>query len=108
MTTNNIFDVIVSGGGPVGLFFALQMATRGHSVCIVDPKPGPTDQSRSLLITSRTMESLETKGLAAEILYNAFISSGMKMYRNGQAVSDTLSMNNNSTVVSHFILVSYR
>lgn len=79
-------DVLVSGAGPVGLFFAYQMASRGHSVYCVDPKSGPTDQSRAVMITSRTMEILEGKGFAAEILSECFISSGIRMFRNGVIV----------------------
>ncbi|KAL9555392.1 hypothetical protein MBANPS3_002391 [Mucor bainieri] len=80
-------DVLVSGAGPTGLFFAYQMAQRGHSVFIVDPKPGPTDQSRAILITSRTMEILESKGIAADILREAFVFCGMRMFRNGSQVA---------------------
>ncbi|CAO3648268.1 unnamed protein product [Mucor fragilis] len=80
-------DVLVSGAGPTGLFFAYQMAQRDHSVFIVDPKLGPTDQSRALLITSRSMEILESKGLAADILREAFAYSGMRMFKNGAIVA---------------------
>lgn len=76
-------DVLVSGAGPVGLFFAYQMAKRGHSVFCVDPKLGPTDQSRALVISARTLEILEARGLVAEILSEAYVTSGMRLYRNG-------------------------
>lgn len=79
-------DILVSGAGPVGLFFAYQMASRGHSVYCVDPKSGPTDQSRAILITARTMEILEARGLAAEVLSEAFIASGVRIFRNGVVV----------------------
>lgn len=87
-TTTTKVDVLVSGAGPVGLFFSYQMATRGHSVICVDPKPGPTDQSRAILVTSRTMEILEGKGFAAEFLSEAFVGSGIRMFRNGVVVSN--------------------
>jgi 2-polyprenyl-6-methoxyphenol hydroxylase-like FAD-dependent oxidoreductase len=88
MITNTKVEVLVSGAGPAGLFFAFQMASRGHSVCIVDPKPGPTDQSRAVLITARTLEILQNKGLAADILYDAFAASGIRLYSKGKIVSD--------------------
>lgn len=81
-------DILVSGAGPVGLFFAYQMAQRGHSVYIVDPKTGTTDQSRAILITSRTLEVLESKGLAADILREAFVFCGMRMFKGGVIVSN--------------------
>jgi 2-polyprenyl-6-methoxyphenol hydroxylase-like FAD-dependent oxidoreductase len=83
--TKNV-DVVISGAGPVGLFLAYDLSKKGHSVVIVDPKPGPTDQSRAILVTSRTMEILDGKGLASDVLKEAFLSSGMRMIRNGLVV----------------------
>ncbi|KAI8642586.1 FAD binding domain-containing protein [Parasitella parasitica] len=79
-------DILVSGAGPVGLFFAYQMARRGHSVFIADPKTGPTDQSRAILVTARTLEVLESKGLAADILRESFVFCGMRMFQGGSVV----------------------
>lgn len=92
-------DILVSGAGPVGLFFTYQMALRGHSVYCVDPKPGPTDQSRAILITTRTMEILEQNGLAAEILSESFVSSGIRMHRSGAVVSSRTAEGNMKHVV---------
>jgi 2-polyprenyl-6-methoxyphenol hydroxylase-like FAD-dependent oxidoreductase len=80
-------DVLVSGAGPVGLFFAYQMAKRGHSIYCVDSKSGPTEKSRAILITSRSMEILEARGFAAEVISESFVSSGIRMFRNGVYVS---------------------
>jgi 2-polyprenyl-6-methoxyphenol hydroxylase-like FAD-dependent oxidoreductase len=85
--TETKVDVFVSGAGPVGLFFAYLMASRGHSVYCVDPKPGSTDQSRAILLSSRTMEIFEAKGFAAQVLTEAFVSSGIRMFRHGVMVS---------------------
>jgi 2-polyprenyl-6-methoxyphenol hydroxylase-like FAD-dependent oxidoreductase len=74
-------DVIISGAGPVGLYFALQMALRGHAVFCVDPKPGPTDQSRAILVSSRTMEIFGSVGIAEEILYESYVASGIRIHR---------------------------
>lgn len=76
-------DILVSGAGPVGLFFAYQMASRGHSVFCVDSKSGPTEQSRALLISARTLEILEARGLVADILSEAYVSSGLRLFVNG-------------------------
>ncbi|KAI8884706.1 hypothetical protein K501DRAFT_332508 [Backusella circina FSU 941] len=83
MTENRRVDIIISGAGPVGLLLAYDLSKKGHSVAIVDTKPGPTDQSRALLITARTMDILDAKGLASDVLREAFISSGMRMLKNG-------------------------
>ncbi|CAO3685926.1 unnamed protein product [Rhizopus stolonifer] len=62
------------------------MSLYGHSVYCVDPKVGPTDQSRAIVTTSRTMEILEKSGLASEFLEDGFISSGARMYNKGTLV----------------------
>jgi 2-polyprenyl-6-methoxyphenol hydroxylase-like FAD-dependent oxidoreductase len=85
MTTTQV-DILVSGAGPVGLFFTYQMALRGHTVYCVDPKPSPTDQSRAILITSRTLETLERRGLASDILSESYVASGMQIFRSGTKV----------------------
>lgn len=86
MTSTKV-DILVSGAGPVGLFFAYQMALRGHSVYCVDPKPSPTTQSRAILITSRTLETLERRGLASDILSESYIASGVQIFRHGSKVA---------------------
>lgn len=35
-------NVLVAGGGPVGIFTAMALARRGHDVTLVDRDPGPT------------------------------------------------------------------
>lgn len=80
MTTQ--VDVFISGAGPVGLYFAYQMALRGHTIYCVDPKPGPTEQSRAVLVTSRTMEIFESVGVAEEILFESYLASGIRIHRN--------------------------
>ncbi|KAI7878459.1 hypothetical protein K492DRAFT_170794 [Lichtheimia hyalospora FSU 10163] len=86
MEENQIFDVFVSGAGPVGLFFAYQMLRRGHSVFICDIKPGPTDQSRSNLLTSRTLEIFSMHGIAAQFLEECVTTQGMQLIHRGNKV----------------------
>ncbi|KAI8084101.1 FAD binding domain-containing protein [Gilbertella persicaria] len=85
--SNNKVDIFVSGAGPTGLFFTYLMAQRGHTVYCVDPKSGPTDQSRALLTTSRTLEILESQGLASGFLSEAYAFSGTRMFRHGAPIA---------------------
>lgn len=96
-TTPVKVDVFVSGAGPVGLFFAYQMASRGHSVYCVDLKSGPTNQSRAISITSRSMEILEARGLASRILAESVVASGVRFYRYGVLVSSSALKNESTT-----------
>ncbi|KAG1473523.1 hypothetical protein G6F56_000901 [Rhizopus delemar] len=79
-------DVLVVGAGPVGLYFSYAMSLYGHSVYCVDPKTGPTNQSRAIVLTSRTMEMFEAKGLCGEFLEEGFISSGIRVYQKGTLI----------------------
>ncbi|KAI8367470.1 FAD-binding monooxygenase [Radiomyces spectabilis] len=76
-------EVLVSGAGPVGLFFAYQMAEYGHSVIIIDKKSGPTAESRAFFVTSRTLELLDHHGLAQQLLKEANIMRGTQLFVEG-------------------------
>lgn len=80
-------DVLISGAGPVGLYFGYLLASRGHSVYILDLKPSPTTQSRACAFTTRTMEILNSKGLADEVLYEATVKTGICFFKDGTQVS---------------------
>ncbi|ORY99425.1 FAD binding domain-domain-containing protein [Syncephalastrum racemosum] len=85
------YDVFISGAGPVGLFLAYQLTSLGHSVYICDKKSGPTLQSRALVMTARTVEVLENKGIAHHILKEASIAPGVQTFING-AKTSTIDM----------------
>jgi glutamate dehydrogenase/leucine dehydrogenase len=87
MDVTKKFDVFISGAGPVGLFFAYQMAKRGHSIYICDFKAGPTLESRAASVTARTMEIFEARGLAGDFIAESFAAKGIKVWRNGKMVS---------------------
>lgn len=61
------------------------MRSLGHSVYICDPKLGPTDQSRAVLLTSRTMEIFALNGIADHFLKEAIIAQGMEAHYKGSS-----------------------
>lgn len=87
MRPEEMYDVIVCGAGPVGLFFAYQMLKKGHSVFIFDSKPCPTTQSRAFFITSRSLEMFENHGIAKHILKKAYILRGAQLIIEGSEVN---------------------
>jgi 2-polyprenyl-6-methoxyphenol hydroxylase-like FAD-dependent oxidoreductase len=87
--SNQVYDVIVCGAGPVGLFFAYQMIKLGHSVYIHDTKAGPTTQSRAFFVTARSLEMFENKGIAKHILKKAYVLRGAQLIIEGCEVITT-------------------
>ena len=58
------YDIIIIGAGPTGLMAANQLARFNINFCIVDSKPGPTEQSRAIAVTARSMEIYQQMGLS--------------------------------------------
>ena len=48
-------DVLVAGAGPTGLMAGLVLARRGVRALVIDPKPGPTRESRAIVVQPRSM-----------------------------------------------------
>ena len=61
-------QVLVVGAGPAGLFMAAELNRHGISCRIVDKNHGPTHDTRAASIQARTLEILESIGLADELL----------------------------------------
>src|SRR6266568_3968348 len=69
-------QVLVIGAGPTGLTLAAQLLARGIHARVIDKAEGPSPQSRAVGIHARTMELLDTMGLA-----DAFVDQGHRVRR---------------------------
>jgi 2-polyprenyl-6-methoxyphenol hydroxylase-like FAD-dependent oxidoreductase len=69
-------QVLVVGSGPSGLVLAAQLLARGMSVRVIDKGDGPASQSRAVSIHARTLELLDTMGLA-----ETFVEHGHEVRR---------------------------
>jgi 2-polyprenyl-6-methoxyphenol hydroxylase-like FAD-dependent oxidoreductase len=67
-------DVLLAGGGPVGLLAAILLAGRGMRVAVAERRAGPPDQSMAIGITPPSLEILRTAGLDAD-----FVSAGVRV-----------------------------
>lgn len=64
-------SVLIVGAGPVGLALAAFLQNLGVKCRIIDKNPRPTDKSKALVVWPRSLETLDTLGLA-----DTFIKSG--------------------------------
>lgn len=65
-TTNR--DVVVIGGGPVGLWVACELKLAGLDVAVVERRTERVNQSRALTIHGRTLEVFSLRGLEERFL----------------------------------------
>lgn len=79
-------DVIVNGAGPVGLFCAYMLIKDGLSVYLADKKDGPTEQSRALGISPRSLEVLQHHGIGYRFLQDSIVVRGGYLHVNGYDV----------------------
>jgi len=68
-------DVLVVGAGPTGLVLAAELARHGASFRIIDAAPAPSEKSRAIGIQARTLELMQSMGLA-----DTFVGRGLHIH----------------------------
>ena len=68
-------DVLIVGAGPTGLMAAICLTRLGIRSVVIDPKSGPTRESRAIVLHARTMEILDQLGIVDRFLAEATIAS---------------------------------
>lgn len=66
--TPETLPVLVVGAGPTGLTAAMELSRMGVPVRLIDKKAAPSTTSRALAVQARTLELLQQRGLAGEML----------------------------------------
>jgi 2-polyprenyl-6-methoxyphenol hydroxylase-like FAD-dependent oxidoreductase len=67
---SDVFDVIISGGGPTGTMLAAELRLHGVDVVVVERDAEPTRLVRSLGLHQRSIEILDQRGLLERFLAN--------------------------------------
>ncbi|REK85690.1 FAD-dependent oxidoreductase [Streptomyces inhibens] len=80
-------DVIVVGAGPTGLLLAGDLAEAGFGVTLLERRNDATSNlTRALVVHARTLEQLDARGLADELVAGGHPISGLRLF--GQATLD--------------------
>ncbi len=83
-------DVLVVGAGPAGCMVAGELALAGRSVVVLEKHDAPSPLSRAFGVHARTMEALDTRGLAHELRSTGTASPGLALWRGAEVNLTTL------------------
>ncbi len=78
------YDVIIVGAGPTGLMAAVQLARYNINFLIIDSKNGPTEQSRAIAMTARSMEVYQQLGISDTAIQQGRFIEQMAIYVKGK------------------------
>jgi 2-polyprenyl-6-methoxyphenol hydroxylase-like FAD-dependent oxidoreductase len=84
---NTIPDVLVVGAGPTGLTMACEILRHGRTCRVIDELDTPVTTSKAAVVHSRTMEELDTMGIAARLLERAKVVHGLNVFASGKRVA---------------------
>ncbi|KAL4786405.1 FAD binding domain-containing protein [Aspergillus varians] len=82
------FDVVIVGGGPVGLLLAYQLRRFGVSVCVLEQHKKETQDAygRAIALFPRTSELLDQLGVIDPMLQLGFACRSSVTYKDGERV----------------------
>lgn len=79
-TPVNSADVIVVGGGPTGMTAAGDLARAGRSVTVLERWPQINPTSRAFATMARTLEVLDARGLAEDLLAQGSTTPAVNLF----------------------------
>lgn len=79
-------DVLIVGAGPVGLALGCELLRQGVSCRVIDLLDAPVVYSKAAVVHARTMEILETLGVAEAMIERSKLIHGLSVYADGKRV----------------------
>ncbi|MGO7732737.1 FAD-dependent monooxygenase [Rhizobium leguminosarum] len=80
----NVYDCVIVGGGPVGLWLSCELRLAGLRVVVIERRTHRINQSRALTLHGRTLEMLSLRGIE-----DRFLAVGKPVKAGHYAVLDT-------------------
>jgi 2-polyprenyl-6-methoxyphenol hydroxylase-like FAD-dependent oxidoreductase len=80
MTTVHDVEVLIVGAGPTGLTAAGDLARAGRSVAVLERWAGENPSSRAFATMARTLEVLDARGLADDLLALGHRAPGVRLF----------------------------
>jgi 2-polyprenyl-6-methoxyphenol hydroxylase-like FAD-dependent oxidoreductase len=77
-------DVVVVGAGPAGCTVAGELALAGRSVVVLEKHEAPSPLSRAFGVHGRTLEVLDYRGLADELVATGATAPGLVLWGKGE------------------------
>jgi 2-polyprenyl-6-methoxyphenol hydroxylase-like FAD-dependent oxidoreductase len=80
MTGDQWVDVVVVGAGPAGLTVAGDLSRAGRSVVVLERRSAPNPASRAFAVMPRTLELLDARGLAEDLVAGGHCAAGVTIF----------------------------
>ncbi|WP_067465084.1 FAD-dependent monooxygenase [Nocardia amamiensis] len=79
-SVDHVTDVLVVGGGPTGMTVAGDLARAGRPVTVLERWPSINPASRAFVTMARTLELLDSRGVAAGLLAGAGTTDRVELF----------------------------
>jgi 2-polyprenyl-6-methoxyphenol hydroxylase-like FAD-dependent oxidoreductase len=98
-------QVLIAGSGPTGLFAALLLNHCGITVRIIDKGTQQAHESRAFALQARSLELLQSIGLADKFLQKGLLAAGMQLYVDSKQRAELNITDINTNTPYSFILM---